>query len=116
LRLPAKPAARRETGYYHFHYHICLLFVEFAEGYYRRPAGPRSRDRTPTQLGLLERFHRTLKTEDVYWQVYQYPQQARQSLAQFRQRYNSRRPHWALIPDSGGDPLVPEEVSVDLHG
>jgi hypothetical protein len=24
--------------------------------------------------------------------------------------YNRRRPHWALIPEEGGDPLVPEEV------
>ena len=27
----------------------------------------RIRYRTPTQLGLLERFHRTLKEEEVYW-------------------------------------------------
>ena len=73
----------------------------------------RIRYRTPTQLGLLERFHQTLKTEEVYWQVYQHPQQARESLAGFRERYNTRRPHWALIPDSGSDPLVPEEVSVE---
>jgi hypothetical protein len=26
--------------------------------------------RTPTQLGLLERFHQTLKSEEVYWQLY----------------------------------------------
>ncbi|NQU26389.1 MAG: hypothetical protein HQ567_34320 [Candidatus Nealsonbacteria bacterium] len=24
--------------------------------------------------------------------------------------YNDRRPHWALIPEEGGDPLVPKEV------
>ena len=29
---------------------------------------------------------------------------------EFRRRYNGRRPHWALIPEEGGDPLVPEEV------
>ena len=69
----------------------------------------------PTQLDLLERFHQTLKTEEVYWQIYQHPLQARQSLAQFRERSNTRRPHWALIPDSGGDPLVPEEVYVEGH-
>ena len=27
----------------------------------------RIRYRTPTQLGLLERFHRTLKEEEIYW-------------------------------------------------
>jgi len=37
------------------------------------------------------------------------------TMAQFRKRYNSRRPHWALIPESGGDPLVPEEVYVAGH-
>jgi hypothetical protein len=25
--------------------------------------------RTPTQLGLLERFHQTLKTEEVYYEA-----------------------------------------------
>ncbi|MCD6395237.1 MAG: transposase family protein, partial [Planctomycetes bacterium] len=29
--------------------------------------------RTPTQLGLLERFHRTLKEEEVYWRLYDNP-------------------------------------------
>jgi transposase InsO family protein len=66
--------------------------------------------RTPTQLGLLERFHRTLKTEEVYWRLYDHPQHARQCLAEFRQRYNTHRPHWALLPAAGGDPLVPQEV------
>ena len=73
----------------------------------------RIRYRTPTQLGLLERFHRTLKTEEAYWRLYDHPQHARQCLAEFRDRYNARRPHWALIPEAGGDPLVPEEVYVD---
>jgi len=66
--------------------------------------------RTPTQLGLLERFHATLKTEEVYWRLYENPQHARACLAEFRERYNERRPHWALIPEAGGDPLVPAEV------
>ncbi len=30
--------------------------------------------RTPQQLGLLERFHATLKTEEVYWRLYDHPQ------------------------------------------
>ncbi|MEX0655302.1 MAG: hypothetical protein WD534_04250 [Phycisphaeraceae bacterium] len=33
--------------------------------------------RTPTQLGLLERFHRTLKQEEVYWRLYESPADAR---------------------------------------
>ncbi len=66
--------------------------------------------RTPTQLGLLERFHRTLKEEEVYWRLYDHPAHCRECLEEFRQRYNRRRPHWALIPAEGGDPLVPEEV------
>lgn len=66
--------------------------------------------RTPTQLGLLERFHRTLKEEEVYWRLYDSPAHCRECLEEFRSRYNGRRPHWALIPEEGGDPLVPEEV------
>jgi len=66
--------------------------------------------RTPTQLGLLERFHKTLKTEEVYWRLYDSPAHCRECLEEFRRRYNTRRPHWALIPEEGGDPLVPEEV------
>jgi hypothetical protein len=26
---------------------------------------------------------------------------------------NQRRPHWALVPAGGGDPLVPSDVYVD---
>jgi transposase InsO family protein len=66
--------------------------------------------RTPTQLGLLEGFHATLKEEEVYWRLYDSPQHCRECLAEFRQRYNTKRPHWALRPAEGGDPLVPEEV------
>jgi len=66
--------------------------------------------RTPTQLGLLERFHRTLKEEEVYWRLYDNPAHARTCLAEFRERYNERRPHWALRPATGGDPYVPREV------
>lgn len=70
----------------------------------------RIRYRTPTQLGLLERFHKTLKTEEVYWRLYDNPSHCRGCLEEFRIRYNQRRPHWALVPEEGGDPLVPEEV------
>jgi putative transposase len=70
----------------------------------------RVRYRTPQQLGLLERFHSTLKEEEVYWRRYDHPQHCRACLAEFRARYNELRPHWALIPEEGGDPLVPTEV------
>jgi putative transposase len=66
--------------------------------------------RTPQQLGLLERFHQTLKTEEVYWRLYDNPPHCRECLAEFRARYNERRPHWALVPEGGGDVLVPAEV------
>lgn len=70
----------------------------------------RTRYRTPEQLGLLERFHRTLKTEEVYWHLYGSPQEAREKLDTFRQRYNEVRPHWALVPEAGGDPVTPADV------
>jgi len=68
--------------------------------------------RTPQQLGLLERFHQTLKKEEVYWNIYNSPASARESLEKFRQRYNTYRPHWALIPEQGGDPMTPHDVYV----
>lgn len=68
--------------------------------------------RTPQQLGLLERFHATLKTEEVYWRLYDHPQHCRACLAEFRARYNERRPHWALVPEEGGDVLTPADVYV----
>ena len=71
--------------------------------------------RTPTQLGLLERFHNTLKEEEVYWRLYDNPSHARECLNEFRSRYNTRRPHWALIPEAGGDPWTPEEVYAAGH-
>lgn len=72
----------------------------------------RTRYRTPQQLGLLERFHRTLKHEEVYWHLYRSPAEARDLLAAFRRRYNEVRPHWALTPEKGGDPLTPARVYV----
>ena len=69
--------------------------------------------RTPTQLGLLERFHRTLKEEEVYWRLYDNPHHAEQCLKEFHRRYNTIRPHWSLIPQGGGDPMTPYDVYVD---
>jgi len=73
----------------------------------------RIRYRTPTQLGLLERFHQTLKAEEVCWRLYDSPFHARQCLEEFRLRYNTIRPHWALIPPEGGDPMTPHDVYVE---
>ena len=73
--------------------------------------------RMPAQLGLLERFHGTLKAEEVYWNLYDDPRDARQKLEIFRERYNRARPHWALQPaDPASTParvLTPHEVYVD---
>jgi transposase InsO family protein len=69
--------------------------------------------RTPTQLGLLERFHRTLKEEEIYWRLYDTPAHGRVCLEEFRVRYNTIRPHWALIPQQGGDPMTPHDVYVE---
>ena len=70
----------------------------------------RIRYRTPSQLGLLERFHQTLKTEEVYWRLYDNPGHCRDCLAEFHERYNMIRPHWALRPAPDADPLTPHEV------
>lgn len=86
---------------------LARRFAAFVAVQYRHV---RIRYRTPEQLGLLERFHQTLKTEEVYWRLYEHPQHARTCLAEFRERYNRLRPHWALRPEGGGDPLTPEEV------
>jgi len=91
---------------------IARRFVRYvAEDY----AHVRIQYRTPTQLGLLERFHESLKREEVYWRLYDSPEHARDCLAEFHKRYNTTRPHWALVPETGGDPLVPAEVYADGH-
>lgn len=66
--------------------------------------------RTPQQLGLLERFHQTLKTEEIYWKLYNSPGEARKSLEEFRKKYNEYRPHWSLVPQAGGDAVTPDKV------
>lgn len=70
----------------------------------------RIRYRTPQQLGLLERFHQVLKEEEVYWRLYGNPAHCRECLAEFHRRYNQVRPHWALRPEAGGDPVTPADV------
>lgn len=86
---------------------LAKRFQQFVREDYRHI---RIQYRTPTQLGLLERFHETLKQEEVYYRLYDGPDHARTCIAEFRQRYNYRRPHWALVPAQGGDPLTPAQV------
>ena len=78
---------------------LAKRFQRHIDGHY---AHVRINYRTPTQLGLLERFHQTMKTEEIYWHLYQSPAEARERLAAFRERYNTVRPHWALRPEGGG--------------
>jgi putative transposase len=66
--------------------------------------------RTPQQLGLLERFHQNLKREEIYWNLYSSPAEARDSLARYQDKYNTYRPHWSLKPVIGGDEVTPEKV------
>lgn len=66
--------------------------------------------RKPTQLALLGRFHQTLKTEEVYWQLQHSPGEGRTSLEVFRRRYNDVRRHWAAVPTGGGGPVTPTDV------
>ena len=91
----------------------CFLARRFQSAIKEKFQHVRTRYRTPQQLGLLERFHQTLKREEVYWQLYDNPQDAREKLDAFRQRYNDVRPHWALEPAGGGDVLTPKDVYVD---
>jgi putative transposase len=70
----------------------------------------RIRYRTPTQLGLLERFHGTLKKEEVHWNYYESVSDAREKLEQFRVRYNEIRPHWSLRESESSDPVAPQQV------
>ena len=88
---------------------IARRFADYVGPHYEHV---RIQYRTPEQLGLLERFHRTFKTEEVYWRLYDSPADARRCFGEFRERYNTVRPHWALVPTEGGDPLTPQDVYV----
>ena len=59
---------------------IAHRFQDFIQGDYEQV---RIRYRTPTQLGLLERFHCTFKNEEVYWNIYESPAHARECIKEF---------------------------------
>ena len=88
----------------------CFLARQFQSFLRHRFQHVRIRYRTPQQLGLLERFHGTLKKEEVYFRIYDSPNHARRCLEEFRLRYNQVRPHWALRPAENADPWTPAEV------
>ena len=48
----------------------------------------------------------------IFWGLYDSPYHGEQCLEEFRQRYNTIRPHWSLIPQAGGDPMTPYDVYV----
>ncbi len=50
------------------------------------------------------------EAREIYWNLYSSPADAREKLAAFHVRYNEVRPHWALQPIEGGDPVTPQEV------
>ena len=52
--------------------------------------------RLPEHLGLLERFHGTLKAEAVWPNWFFDPLDARRTLTAYGEFYNYDRPHWAL--------------------
>ena len=61
---------------------IARRFGDYVAGLF---AHVRIQYRTPTQLGLLERFHQTRKKEEVYWRLYDHQRHARRCLAEFRE-------------------------------
>lgn len=91
----------------------CSLAQHFEKAIKERFCHVRTRYRRQQQSGLLERFHQTLEQKEVYRQLYEHPQDAREKLAAFRDRHNGLRPHWALEPAERGDVLAPEEVYVE---
>jgi len=91
---------------------IAKRFWTYLQGRYRTCGFSTARRRS----WVAGTVHKTLKLEEVYWRLYDNPGHARECLEEFRQRYNERRPHWALVPETGGDPLVPVEVYTGSNG
>ncbi|MBF0141671.1 MAG: hypothetical protein HQL74_15520 [Magnetococcales bacterium] len=53
---------------------------------------------------------RPSRLKEVYWRLYDNPGHCRQSLEAYHEVYNTIRPHWALRPEGGGDPVTPADV------
>ena len=58
------------------------------------------------QTGLVSKISPVSRPRHAPFQ----PSCLRACLAEFRERYNRVRPHWALVPPAGGDPVTPDDV------
>lgn len=67
---------------------------------------------TVAQPDLQEPFHGTLKDREVYWNLYVSTIDVHRTLA-YMTHYSQIHSHRALQPTSGGEFLVPAEVSLD---
>jgi len=56
----------------------------------------RARSHHPETLGMVERFHQSLKYEEIWPNDYEDPLEAQMRIAIYREHYNQRRPHQAL--------------------
>ena len=70
----------------------------------------RTRPYYPQSNGKLERFHGTVKEEEIRRRSYISPEDARRSIARYVQHYNSRRLHSSIYF------LTPEDVMHDRVG
>lgn len=70
------------------------LFAQFIEHSPFRHV--RGREHHPQTIGMVERFHESVKYEEVYLNDYRDPVEAAQALARYRWHYNWERPHQAL--------------------
>ena len=56
----------------------------------------RGRPHHPQTTGMVERYHQSMKYEEVWLNDYEDPIEARQQIDRYRERYAYRRPHQAL--------------------
>ena len=77
----------------------CFVSKRFHESADEQLDHVRIQYRIPNQLGLLERFHVTLKDEEVYLNMYDSPEDAPSSLHAYRECNNRIRLHRA--PSTG---------------
>lgn len=74
----------------------------------------RGRSHHPQSIGMVERYHQSLKYEEIWRNDYDDPIQARQQIEHYRVHYAYKRPHQALdydvpaqhyVIEKSGDPL-----------